>query len=340
MGPVTPLLAVYEEWIKNDSAVEAVWIGTSRGPEREAILPYGMKFFSLPVARLPRYFSIEWFSLPFKFVTACVCAMKILKAEKPNLVACAGGYTSVPVVLMAKILGIPIWVHEQDVHVILTNRLVVPFADMVTCAWKSSLDSLPSKTVLIGNPVRRSVLNGSKQRAKEKFGIHNAKPTVLIFGGGAGSSWINEVIEKIVRELVQTSNVIHLTGKGRLPSLVNLPDYHVREFLVGEMADALSLADVVVCRAGMGTITEIAALCKAAVLIPLPNSPQDGNAIELGDSCVVLDQLKISPDDLLNTVVMLLQDNDQRQELGLKIHNKLQTEIAGGIVELLRSIAK
>jgi UDP-N-acetylglucosamine--N-acetylmuramyl-(pentapeptide) pyrophosphoryl-undecaprenol N-acetylglucosamine transferase len=109
----------------------------------------------------------------------------------------------------------------------------------------------------------------------------------------------------------------------------------VREFLREEMADALALADLLVCRAGMGTITELAALAKAAILIPIPGSAQEKNAAAVQDACVVLDQRSTTSDALLQTIESLLQDPDERQSLGKKMHSKLRTDVADELAEML-----
>ena len=104
------------------------------------------------------------------------------------------------------------------------------------------------------------------------------------------------------------------------------------------MADALAVADVVICRAGLSTITELAALSKPAVLIPLPHSPQKANADMVADACVILDQKHTTPQQLLDAVCGLLRDEPRRYELGAKMHGKLRTQIADELVEMLRAL--
>lgn len=340
MGPVTPLLAVYEALKKIDPAIEAIWIGTPNGPEREVVERNGIRFFDLPVARLPRSASLEWLMLPVRFLNACYKAAQIIRSQKPDVVASAGGYTAVPVILAAKFFSVRVWVHQQDAEVTLTTRLTAPFADRVTAAWERSLRNLPRKARRVGNPVRPSVLRGSSDRARALFGIRDELPTVLIFGGGTGARWMNEAIGVIAPELCARANVIHLTGKGKTIAGVDCQNYFVREFLDADMADALTLADVVVCRAGMGTLTELAALAKAAVVIPLPHSPQEANAREVEDACVVLDQSRVTTAGLLTTIVDLLDRPDRRKTLGLIMSSKLRTRIVDELAELVRGMVK
>lgn len=337
MGPVTPLLAVWEAWREAEPGVEAIWIGTARGPEREVVEAQGMSFVSLPVARVPRYPSLEWLAAPFAFLVAWVKAVRLLAVQHPDLVASAGGYTAVPVVYAAKLLGVRVWVHQQDVELTKTTKLTVPFADLVTAAWERNRNDLGDRARLVGNPVRPSLLRGSRERAFEEFKISKHKSTVLVVGGGTGSAWINNAIDEVAGALTQEANVIHLTGRGKgIESKTS--DHHVREFVDGEMADALAVADVVVCRAGLSTITELAALSKAAVIIPLPDSPQRANADMVADASVVLSQPHTTPQQLLEAIYSLLNDESRRHDLGAKMHGKLRTNIADELVEMLRSL--
>lgn len=337
MGPVMPLLAVWESWREAEPGVEGVWVGTTRGLERTVVEGQGMVFLTLPVARWPRYPSVEWLTAPFAFLLALCKAARILSTHKPSLVASAGGYTAVPVVYAAKLMGVRVWVHQQDVEITKTTKLTVPFADLVTVAWERNRDDLGDRVKLVGNPVRPSLLRGSRERAYEEFKISKHKPTVLVVGGGTGSAWINNAVDEVAGALTQEANVIHLTGRGkRIESKTS--DHHVREFVDGEMADALAVADVVVCRAGLSTITELVALSKAAVIIPLPDSPQQANADMVADASVVLAQQRTTPQPLLEAIRALLNDEPRRRDLGAKMHKKLRTNVADELVEMLRGI--
>ena len=343
LGPVTPLLAVADAWKKLDSSVEFVWAGTSHGPERFFIEKEQIRFFPIATARFTRYISIEWLLLPFQFLKACYQSLSLILKEKPNLIASAGGYTAGPIALVGWIFGIPIWIHQSDVVPVVTNQLLAPFAKIVTVAFEQTQSSFPKeKTQFIGNPVRSSILSGSAARAKKSFSIDETKPTVLVFGGGGGAQWLNEVMQKIWERVALVANVIHVTGKGKstLNETSVTHHYHVVEYLAEEMADVLALADVVICRAGTGTITELSALKKASILIPLPNSPQEANAVAVADGATVLDQKKTSAEDVLSELRLLLLDDRKRVLLGETISKKLPTDIATDLVRLLQGIVK
>ena len=341
LGPVTPLLALVNAWKQKDAATEFVWIGTPHGPERDVVLSQEIEFYALPVARLPRYVSIEWILLPVKFFAAFVKAFMILRKERPDIIASAGGYTAVPVIYAGWLLGIHAWVHEQDTKPLLTNILTAPLAHWVTTAWERTMGAFPSEiTKCVGNPARQSLLEGSKESAVKRFGLKEDLPTVLIFGGGGGASWMNHGMLEIGSDLAKKANVLHLTGKGKMlePLRTLHENYHAYELLKEEMADALAVADVVVTRAGMGTITELSALGKASILIPLPNSPQEINAkiVEDAGATIILHQEKSDAEQFKQTILDLLGDDQKRHDLSEKMKGLLPTDITDQLIEMLK----
>ena len=344
MGPVTPLLAVVETWRKMDQEVEFVWVGTKNGPEREVVTETGMRFLYLPVVRLPRYVSLEWFLLPLRSILTIVKSIMILRYEKPDVIASAGGFTGVPLIIIGKIFGIPSWVHQQDAHPLLANRISSPFATMITTAWKESKKTFAKdKTTWIGNPVRPSMLHGKKDAAYKIFHLNLDKPTVLVFGGGSGAMWLNQMMQEVADWLAKEANVIHITGKGKMTDRLKSMGkrYFAVEFLTDEMANALAAADIVVCRAGMGTITELAALKKAAVLVPIPGAvAQQKNALHVkkAKAGIVLDQRKTSVGDLKKAIQDLLSDKAIRKEYGKSMHELLPTDVAEEIVGRLQKL--
>jgi UDP-N-acetylglucosamine--N-acetylmuramyl-(pentapeptide) pyrophosphoryl-undecaprenol N-acetylglucosamine transferase len=274
---------------------------------------------------------------PFRFLIACVQSFVILVNEKPNLIAAAGGYTSVPIVVVGFMMGVPSWIHQSDVHPIMTNRLLAPFATWITVAWEKTRRAFPvSKTIVVGNPVREGVKQGIKERAEIRFGCDPKKPTVFVFGGGTGSQWINESVGEILDELLAITNVIHVTGKGKLGGALSKPGYFVIESMMDEMPDAYAIADVVVSRAGAGAISELAALKKASIILPLPNSPQEDNAKAIHCDALVLHQQTTTPQELLNHIRRLLNDPLIRLGMGQRLGIALETDCAEKIVQMLR----
>ncbi|MBI2550913.1 glycosyltransferase [Candidatus Uhrbacteria bacterium] len=339
LGPVMPLLAVAEAWKETDPSVDIFWIGTPQGPERKLIEEAGIRLLQLPVTRLTRYPSTEWLFLPFRFVWACYLAFVVLGREKPQAIGMAGGFTGVPVVIAGWLRRIPSWVHQQDATVILSNRLVAPFSRWITVAWERLLTSFPKrKTSFLGNPVRSSMRAGKMDVAYERFGIDLRLPTVLVMGGGGGAGWINDRMEHVGEEIARHANVIHVTGTGKITDKLKTlhPRYHAVELLGADLAHAYAAASIVVCRAGMGTISELAALKKAAILIPLPSSIQEANAELVGGAAMVVQQSGTDGERLKQAILALLDDQPRMKAMGQALQALLPTDGAGKVVEEMR----
>jgi UDP-N-acetylglucosamine--N-acetylmuramyl-(pentapeptide) pyrophosphoryl-undecaprenol N-acetylglucosamine transferase len=341
LGPVTPLLAVASAWKQADPTVEFVWVGTRFGPDRGPVEAADIRFLHIPVFRLPRHPTLEWFALPFRFAAALVMSWLIIGREQPDLIASAGGYTGVPLIWIGKLRGKKVWIHQQDVTPSLASRLSAPFADCITVAWQRLLSRFSKKkTDWIGNPVRESILQGKKDIAHEAFGIDLSRPTVFVFGGGTGATWLNHMMEQVGGALTEQANVIHVTGRGKLsPRLKEMGKrYHAIEFAGEEMAHAFAVADIVIARAGMATITELAAMRKPAILIPLPHSPQEANAkiLKEADAAIVLDQTVAGVGDIKAAALELLQNAKRREQMSRRIADVLPTDVAEKLVHHVR----
>ena len=342
LGPVTPLLAVAEVLRFTDPSTQFVWAGTPNGPERSLVEAEGIPFFSVSVARIPRYPTWEWIAFPWNILYAWSTAFSILRRERPNIIGCAGGFTGVPFVILGKWMGIPSWLHQPDVKPVMTNRACAPFAKLITVAWPETVTSFPvQKTVVLGQPVRASMLSGNAQRIKKQFGFDQAKPTLLILGGGGGSVWINQAFEAEIDRVRAVANVIHLVGRGKLTAALQNAGagYAAVELLGRDLADALAAAEVVVTRAGMGALAELAALEKPCVLVPLPNSPQTLNAktVEAHEAALVVTQMQ-GTSTLVETVIDLLQDKQKQRLLSLRIGALLAPDAATQVAQRIQKL--
>ena len=342
LGPVTPLLAVAAEWRKRDPDVKISWIGTPHGPEKVLIESAKLDFYSLAA---PKFDRTRWWTVPavpFLLLWSCVRAWQRLSLLQPDIVLTAGAYVSVPIVWMARLKGIPVWVHQLDVIPGLANKLMAKVANKISVTWTESLPSFPaSKTEVVGAMARKFVKVGEQQMARERYGFAVDKPTVLVMGGGTGAMSLNEMMLIIAPDLLKQANVLHLTGKGKmLGSLANIGEHYVAvEFLNEGMADAYAVADVVVARAGMGTIAELAALGKPTVLIPMPGTHQEANAKALVDRDAALLVTQLTPQTLLQAIERLLNDKARREQLAHNIRGifalNADERIVHGGVELL-----
>jgi UDP-N-acetylglucosamine--N-acetylmuramyl-(pentapeptide) pyrophosphoryl-undecaprenol N-acetylglucosamine transferase len=344
LGPVTPLLAVAAEWRRQDPGLQVSWVGTHRGPERQLIEAEKYQFFSLSVPKFDRHRKWKLIIAPFVLVYSCWRAWQLLSELKPNLIMSAGAYVSVPVVWMAWIKRIPVWIHQLDVLPGLANKLMAPFAKKISVTWSESATKFAvKKTSVVGAMARQFVRVGDARLARERFKLSAELPTVLVIGGGTGSANINEAMAAIGKDLSQITNVIHVTGHGKmLKELQSLADNYIAvEFLQTVLADAYALADVVVARAGMGTIAELAVIGKATILVPLPDSHQLANtrAVTKREAAVVLEMF--TPQTLFQAIDNLLKSAEKRQRLAVNIRSLFPVEaektIVAGVKGLLNS---
>lgn len=345
LGPVTPLLAMCEVFRKQHPGVEVVWVGTHTGPERLLVSQYAIPFFSIPAGKLRRYISVVTVFDIFRLVAGCVASLQLLWKEKPDVCISAGGFVSVPVHVMAWIMGIPTWVHQQDVIVGLANRLMSPFAIQITTALEKHVASFPKrKTLWLGNPVRSDILAGNKRRARTRFGLSYGLPVVFVTGGGTGSLRVNQLITEAIPHLEGVCQVIHLSGKDRPQELVeravkHFSYYHMYQFFTDEMKDAYAIADIVISRGGFGTITEIAALQKPAVLIPKPGHQID-NVSFLADqqAVVLLDERTNSGLSLAKIIKELLSNASEKKRLSRALSQVLPLAPSHTISDVLDTL--
>ena len=340
LGPVTPLIAISDALAELDPWGKTVWVGTPEGPEGDLLKKLGYKFHELHAAKLPRHLCPQLATAPFVLGNSYFQARQILKKEKPDLVMSAGGYVSVPLIWAAWSMKIPTWIHQLDVRPGLANKMMAPVAGRITTSWKQSLTDYPKdKTKWVGNPVRANLKAADREEARKDFGIDNSSPTILVLGGGTGATWINDVMKQIGPDLVEKANVIHQVGKGKEdPELYAIgSQYKVLEFIY-DMDKAYAAADLVVCRAGMGTISELAFLSKPAVIIPIPHNQQEDNTAILSKkrAAVVFEQSH-PVEELKDTILELLKEPGQRKQLGQNLYELLPTEgVAEKIAEEIK----
>ena len=326
LGPVAPLLAIYESYKREHIEAEFIWVGTKTGPEKELVEKYGIKFFALTSGKFRRYFSLANLFDPFKIVAAFFEAVFFLRQEKPQLVISAGGYVSVPLHLAAVCLGIPQWVHQQDLRPGLANKIMARFANKITTALQASVKFYPAKkTDWLGNPVRDLSVDNAAA-AKQRLGLSANQPIIFALGGGTGAQGINKLILEALPVWPEDWQVVHLTGRGRaedytVKAAEVFKNYHPYTFFNEQMRDAYAAADVVIARAGFATLTELASLKKALVVVPMPDSHQEDNAelLKQNNAAIMLNQQVDGGIKLAEVVKNLIEAPQQRLELGQKL---------------------
>ncbi|UXR68773.1 undecaprenyldiphospho-muramoylpentapeptide beta-N-acetylglucosaminyltransferase [Staphylococcus sp. IVB6246] len=267
----------------SEKGYETIYIGSKEGIEREMIttqLP-DTPYYPISSGKLRRYLSKENVKDIFKVLKGILDARKILKREKPQLIFSKGGFVSVPVVLAAKSLNIPVIVHESDLTPGLANKIAMKFAKKIYTTFEDTLKYVPeNKGVIVGATIREDLKNGSKERGYALTGFEASKKTLLVMGGSLGSKKINETLRQELDHLLETYQVIHLTGKGLKDDQIQKPGYIQYEFVTDELTDLLAITETVVSRAGSNAIYEFLTLRIPMLLIPLGLDQSRGDQID------------------------------------------------------------
>ena len=340
-GHVTPNIALIPRL--RELNYDICYIGSYDGIEKKLIEEFHIPYYGISSGKLRRYFDPKNFSDPFKVLKGIGEARRTLKELKPDIVFSKGGFVSVPVVLAAKRLHIPVIIHESDQTPGLANKICIQSSAKVCCNFPETLSHLPAgKAVLTGSPIRQELLRGNAIAALEFCHFTANKPVILVMGGSLGSAAINDTIRGVLPELLKNFQVIHLCGKGKLdPHLTDVQGYVQFEYIKDELRDLFALADIVISRAGANAICELLALHKPNILIPLSAKASRGDQIlnarsfEAQGFSIVLEEESVTNLTLLNAIQTLM-DNKETYIQAMKNSNQ-QDSIATitGLIEEL-----
>lgn len=341
-GSATPVLAVAQELRESQPDARFLYVGTRSGPERDLVLAAEIPYAAVSSGKLRRYWDPQNFVDPFKIARGVLEAYVIARRFQPHVAFAAGGFASVPPIIAARLGGANVLIHQQDVEPGLANRLLAPFARRITVTLPTSLAHFPGgRTSVTGNPVRREMLWADASRGFRSLGLDPSVPLVVATGGGTGALGLNRLVAAAAPRLVERCQLVHLTGRGRaVPRLTDSKRYRPVEFLVDEIPDLLAAASLVVTRAGLGTLTELAALARAALLIPMPGSHQWANAraFERLGAVEVADQDTLTADALADRVMALLDDEVRRTALGEALAGCMPRDAASRIANELLAL--
>lgn len=337
-GHINPALAIagYIKEKKPDTKIS--FIGTASKLESRLVPDAGYDFYTIDVEGFQRKLSPQNIkrniSAAYKAVKSSGDAKKLLKKLEPDLVVGTGGYVSGPVVRQAQKLGIKTAIHEQNAFPGVTTKMLSEKADAVMLAMPEAEKylKLNKKPFITGNPVRGAVLKADKAEARKKLGIDN-RLMILSFGGSLGARIINETAADVIAWHWKGGKYFHFHGAGQsgyksakalLESkgvdLCHAPTVRFSEY-INDMDLCMAAADLVICRAGAITLSELEAQGKAAILIPSPyvaENHQYHNAMTLADKggAVVIEEKNLTGEALLGAVKGLLEDPGKLTEMG------------------------
>ncbi len=292
-----------------------------------------IKFIKVPAGKIRRYFSVLNFFDVFKTAWGVLRAIFKIYADFPDVIFAKGGYASFPALAAAKFFRIPLVIHESDLVPGRVSRWASKFAARIAISFPESVEYFPEeRAALTGNPIRRQVLGGSPEEAREIFSLEGAAPVLLILGGSQGAQKLNDVILEILPELVKSWQVIHQTGRANfdevklragliLESSQVRARYHPHPFLdEGGLRNASKAAFAAIARAGAGTIFELAAWGLPAILIPLSHAAQDhqrANAYAYArqGGAVILEEQNLAPHIMLSELEKILKNRELRERM-------------------------
>lgn len=324
LGHIVPSIAIAQALKKLDPQTPVLFICQKRADDIAFIRQAGFAHRSIVAGKFPRGLTVRWITFPFLSPIAVIQSVTLLTKLRPQLIFSKGGFVSLPVCLVGWLMRIPIVLHESDAVVGMSNGLIARLAKTI-CVGFPHPDGLAKKhsVVITGNPVRAIIERGSKDAGKRLTGFSGRKPVILITGGSQGARAINDAVDAQFDALLNAGDIIHLTGKGKYLGRTHA-HYWAREIVSDELPHLYALADIVITRAGAGTLSELAAATKAALVIPivgLANNHQVENAKRLlkAHAVRVLPQTEL--DSLATTVAALARHPHELRRLGAALHD-------------------
>lgn len=357
-GHFYPLIAIAEAVRAEDPEAALYYAGPERY-DAESLASANLAYVYVPAGKKRKYRSILNYFDAIKIAIGFIVAVIRLYIIYPDVVISKGGYTSVPVVLAAAFLRIPVVVHESDAKIGTANKLAAKFAREVVVAYSEAAALLAHhpRVHILGIPIRQTLQNPPSPHAIESLGIDPVRPVLLVLGGSQGAERVNQLILDSLDELLATYTIIHQTGKSSFENVQQsaarlIPDsersahYHPVPFLNAEkLNDAYHLAQIVISRAGSTSIYEIALHGKPSIIIPIPEEishDQRTNAYAYARSgaAVVIEEKNMSDALLRAEIDRIMQDDALYGQMAQAAYAFGKSDTAQQICALTTQIAK
>lgn len=305
--------------------------------DEKALFENGITYIHIPAGKVRRYASIRNFTDSFITIFGLVSALFTLFRLYPDVVMSKGGYGSVPTVLAARLLRIPVVIHESDAKPGRANLLASKWATKIAISFESAAKFFPEKVqnkiARTGIPIRKALMRVEAEGARQYLGLESGVPTIFILGGSQGATNINEIVLLALPDLVSLANIIHQTGQANFKSVQDIASvvltknpnasrYHPINYLDEvSMQRSASIADIVVSRAGANSIAEIGLWKKPAILIPIPESvshDQRTNAYAYArtGAAVVIEEENLTPHLIVSEIKRIINDPALSKRMG------------------------
>ncbi len=339
-GHINPALAIADKIKKENPDAVIEYVGTNKGLEATLVPAAGYKIHFIAVRGFKRKLTLENVDAAIKAVTSIMAAKKLIRSFKPDVVIGTGGYVSWPVLKAASSMKIPTLIHEQNAVPGVTTKALSKCVDKVMISFEESkkyFDCDKSKLTLVGNPVSQKMMDARRDISRKALGIDENEKVILSCGGSLGARPLNEKVYELIRGYSLPNNIRHFHATGKAgwdvqselykklgfketnTDELTLANVTVRKYIFN-MPELLSACDVEICRAGAMTLSELAVLGKAAVIIPSPyvtNNHQYKNAKVLSDkgACILTEEKDLTGETLIRDVSGLLEDKALRESM-------------------------
>lgn len=363
-GHINPALAIADKIKSMDSSAVIEYVGTPTGMENNLVPKAGYKIHHVKVKGFKRSLSFENFDAAIKAVTSVVKAKKIIHDFKPDIVIGTGGYVSWPVLKAASKLGIPTCIHEQNAYPGVTTRALSKYVDKVMISFDESRPYFTcdkEKLVMVGNPVSEKMLRATKEKAREELGLKESDKVILSAGGSLGAKPLNDNVFELIKNYSLDSGVYHFHATGKA-GWEEQSERYIKELgfekkdeetlkkgnvtvckYIYNMHVLLAACDVEICRAGAMTLSELAVLGKAAVIIPSPyvtNNHQYKNAKVLCDknAAFMIEEKDLNGEKLTGMVKELVENDEKRKETENNVREFAVTDTLDRIYKIITEI--
>ena len=362
-GHINPALSIAAALRSRYPGVEIRFAGNPDGMEARLVPAAGFEFVPFRAMGIQRRLTPDNIYRNIKSVgllaTAGSRARRVIRAFDPDLVVGTGGYVSGPILLKAAQMNIPTATHEQNAFPGVTTKLLSRKVDKILLAVEKAREHLPKecweRCVVTGNPVRPEIFTAHREQARAKYHIPDDQVCILSFGGSLGAQRVNEAVADVMAWHTREGKIHHIHATGRygvelLPRLLeerrvawkDNPNLDIREY-IDDMPDCLAAADLVICRAGASTLSELQAAGRASILIPSPNvaeNHQYHNAMVLqnADAAVVLEEKDLTGETLVKLVKELAGDPQRLARLGENARKMAAPHAVEQIVEEIVSL--
>lgn len=360
-GHINPALAVAGYIRENYPDAQILFAGTPNKMESKLVPAAGFDFTTIEISGFQRDFSIQGIkdniSTILKLIKSLPRAKAIIKDFQPDVVIGFGGYVSGPIVRAAAKLGVPTAVHEQNAFPGVTNKMLAKMVDRVMVTTKAAEEYFDAKNpvTVTGLPVRGEMLRADREISRAELGVSDDMPLILSMGGSLGALAINKAVKELILSRYESKKCafLHATGSNGVAMIEDLnskidmkanPHVMLREYIT-DMDRCMAAADLVICRAGASSLSELQVMGKASILVPYPYASENHqyfNAKDLADNnaAIIIEEKDLSGEKLISVVDLLVSNMDKVKEFGDNAKKMAVTDASARITNCLLEIVK